>query len=93
MGFAAEGRVGETWCRLVAFLLEDFFRELRSLSYVKVQLRIPIAQHISHTTCLSVVHLAEVEEAASAVQGADSLPVEVCSTGAEALQKLCRSSS
>ena len=73
---------------MVAFFLEDFFRELPTLSYEKVQLRIPIAHNTSHTTCLSVVHLVQAEAAVSAVQGADSLPVEVCSTGAEALQEL-----
>lgn len=32
-----------------------------------------------------MAHLAEVEEAVSAVEGADSLPVEVCSSGAAAV--------
>jgi hypothetical protein len=73
---------------LVAFSLEDFFRELPSLSYRKVQLRIPIAQHTTDTICLSVAHLEEVEEAVSAVQGVDLLPVEVRSNGAEALLEL-----
>jgi len=87
-GVPAQGSVGKTWRRLVAFFLEDFFRELPTLSYEKVQLRIPIAHNTSHTKCLSVVHLAEAEAAVSAVQGAGLLPVEVCSIGAEALQEL-----
>jgi hypothetical protein len=35
-----------------------------------------------------VVHLVEVAEAVSVVEGVVSLPVEVCSTRAEALQEL-----
>jgi hypothetical protein len=48
----------------------------------------PIAQHISHTQCRSAAHPEEDEEAALAVDEADSPPVEVCSTQNEALLEL-----
>jgi hypothetical protein len=69
------------------FELKEFFANFE-LSYETVQLRIPIAQLSSHTTCLSAAHLEEVEEAVSVVDAAVLLPVEVCSSGAAALQEL-----
>jgi hypothetical protein len=59
-----------------------------NFSYEKVQLRKPIAQHLSQTTCHSAAHLEEVEEADSEAAGAASPPVEVCSSAAAALQEL-----
>lgn len=63
--------------------LEEFFA---NFSCKHVELRIPIAQHPSHTPCHSAAHLEEVEEAVLEVEEAALLPVEVrCLRGSSAV--------
>jgi len=87
VGLRREARPAKRGADWPLLQLKEFFANF-SCCYEKTELRIPIARHISHTTCLFEAHLEEDGEAVSVVEGVDSLLVEVCSSSAQLLQEL-----